>query len=331
MTSSSSYFQPQTLDIDSGIFDRNLRIVDELNDKDSTSSSAASFQRSSSTQNKITELSQKILSSAEDYPSVQVTPTPGLCIKTKNVKNEKVFINLCKIQEIPPPPPLSEQELCDIISKDDYSNPYKVPMSISAPRKEEDKTGNPCWAADVAINSVWFDSEMENSIVFTTFVINLAMEGLCDKYGDDVNLDRNGWNILKNKKYLGKVQRHHIQQRSNKIKEVQEADKIQLPSNLNKKLNKKEFLIEEHKSKPIFKIIKDPIEGTPEHLVVVVQLPGIKSNQDIALDVGEDRLCLETSIHFLDIFVPFQIISKDVVAQFHRDKRDLSITLPLKH
>ena len=53
---------------------------------------------------------------------------------------------------------------------------------------------------------------MANSIAFTTFVINVAMEGLCEKYGDEANLDRQNWVILKNKKYLGTLQRHHIQQ-----------------------------------------------------------------------------------------------------------------------
>ena len=38
---------------------------------------------------------------------------------------------------------------------------------------------------------------MVNSIAFRTFVINVAMEGLCEKYGDEVNLDRQNWVILK--------------------------------------------------------------------------------------------------------------------------------------
>ena len=55
----------------------------------------------------------------------KVTPTPGMCIKTKNVKDEKVFINLCKIQEIPPAPPLSEEKLKDIIASEDYSSDFR--------------------------------------------------------------------------------------------------------------------------------------------------------------------------------------------------------------
>ena len=48
-----------------------------------------------------------------------------MCIKTKNVKDEKVFINLCKIQEIPPAPPLSEDKLKDIIASEDYSADFR--------------------------------------------------------------------------------------------------------------------------------------------------------------------------------------------------------------
>ena len=63
-------------------------------------------------------------------PIFKVTPTPGMCIKTKNVKDEKVFINLCKIQEIPPAPPLSEDKLKDIIASEDYSADFRYYIYI---------------------------------------------------------------------------------------------------------------------------------------------------------------------------------------------------------
>ena len=44
-------------------------------------------------------------------------------------------------------------------------------------RKEKDKSGAECFAADVAVNSDWFSSTMEPSEVFTAFVITVAMEG----------------------------------------------------------------------------------------------------------------------------------------------------------
>jgi hypothetical protein len=87
-------------------------------------------------------------------------------------------------------------------------------MSLGAPRKETDKSGGPCQSCDVAVNTAWYEDTMENNLTFTTFLVHVAMEGLCEKYGDVANLDRQNWSILKNKKYMGKGQRHHIQQRA---------------------------------------------------------------------------------------------------------------------
>ena len=50
-------------------------------------------------------------------------------------------------------------------------------MSLGGPREEKDKSGSSCTACDVAINTVWFEDVMYDSIAFTTFVVNIAMEG----------------------------------------------------------------------------------------------------------------------------------------------------------
>ena len=77
-------------------------------------------------------------------------------------------------------------------------------MSLMAPRSEKDKSGKDCYACDVAVNSVWYDQTMVDSLTFTTFLVTVAMEGLCNKYGDTCNLDRQNWSILRNKRYMGK-------------------------------------------------------------------------------------------------------------------------------
>ena len=59
-------------------------------------------------------------------------------------------------------------------------------MSLGAPRPEKDKSGSPCLVSDVAVNSMWMEDNVAESIVFTTFVVSVAMEGLCEKYGDKV-------------------------------------------------------------------------------------------------------------------------------------------------
>ena len=177
-------FQPQTLDVDETIMDKSLRIVDDLPVAPKIHNAP-------------------ILPSDRTLPVVQVTPNPGLCVKTKNLDGVKVFINLCKILEIPPPPPLSEEKLQDIIANEDYGTDFRVPMSLGSPRNEKDKSGGACLACDVAINSVWFDDVMFDSITFTTFVVNVAMEGLCEKYGDQVNLDRQKLDDSEEQKVLG--------------------------------------------------------------------------------------------------------------------------------
>merc|ERR550519_1148428 len=55
---------------------------------------------------------------AAAYPSLLATPSPGICVKTKTDGGDKFFINLCKLNEIPSPPPITEQELEDMIEKE---------------------------------------------------------------------------------------------------------------------------------------------------------------------------------------------------------------------
>ena len=37
---------------------------------------------------------------APEYPSLTVVPKPGLCVKTKNDKGIKFFINICRLSEV---------------------------------------------------------------------------------------------------------------------------------------------------------------------------------------------------------------------------------------
>ncbi len=103
-----------------------------------------------------------------DLPSVEVTPEAGMCVKTRNIAGQKVFVNVCKINEIPPARPISEEQLRSVIAEEDYASDFRVPMSLGAPREEKDKSGGPCHCADVAVNSAWYEDTMENNLTFTT-------------------------------------------------------------------------------------------------------------------------------------------------------------------
>merc|ERR1719186_534718 len=265
------------------------------------------------------------------YPSVLATPSPGLCVKTKTDGGEKFFINLCKLNEIPSPPPITEKELEDMIEKEDYSNLWRVPMSIGAPRKETDKSGGSCWAADVAVNKKWFEDTMLASQCFTGFVITVAIEGLGDKHPSNARLDRQNWLILKNKKYLGdKVPQHRIQQRGGAG--IQEVGVNQVNYEENPDAKDSKVLIKEidGEREPKFKIVKDPVVD-PDFLVATVEMPGVRSKRELTLDMGEDRVVVEARKvgYLLDIFLPYRLNQDNCGAQFNQLTQQLTITMPI--
>ena len=322
-------FQPAKLDVDSSILDSGLKIVDEPEDQIS--------QLFPSSQRKSNNPINTLLSAGEaEYQTATVVPKPGICVKTKNATGTKFFINLCKLAEIPAPPPIEESELSRLIESEDYTNLWRVPMSLGAPRRENDKSGTECWAAEVAVNSVWFDKTMAPSDLFTGFVLTIAMEGLCDKYGEDARLDRDKWTVLKNKKFMGDLDKcpaHRVQLRQNLITETMEkhspgSSQIIKPSVHSPA--KKSMIIEEIEDKerePDYKIFREP----DNRLRCEVKLPGINSVKDIVLDVGEDRIvvtAVKTS-HLLDVFLPVNLDNDKASARFVIDDHTLNLSVPI--
>jgi len=333
-----SSFQPAKLDVDPSILDSNLMIVSNLEAEQLNSLFPSVVSK------------EKHLSSLlpeDDFPSTTAIPKPGLCVKTKDIDGTKFFINLCKLTEIPPPPPIEESELTRMIETEDYTNLWRVPMSLGAPRKEKDKSGNTCTVAEVAINTSWFDGTMSDSMVFISFVVTVAMEGLADKYGNDARLDRQNWTILKNKKFLGEsCPPHRIQQRptsgieqlegkepsGSMIKELKSGE-----SGLEHSLKRDEKCVRTKEKKilstdrePEFKIIKRPIIN-PTELEATIWLPGVKSSKEITLDVGGDRIVMTCTKqqYLLDIFLPFSLDNDNCYASYQSKEQVLSVGIPL--
>ena len=155
-------FAPARLEVDPSILDTNLLVVGGRDEEQLASLLPPSLLPTS----KVEELDS--LLPAPDYPSVTAVPRPGICVKTRNAAGAKFFLNLCKLAEVPPPPPMEAAELERMIAEEDYSNLWRVPMSLGQPRQEGDKAGSECWAAEVAVNAAWFDSTMKESEVYTS-------------------------------------------------------------------------------------------------------------------------------------------------------------------
>jgi len=305
-----SNYQPAKLDVDSSLLDSQLSFVQNSTEDEIDKL----FFNQMKQDNKIETLIPE-----EEYSSVTVYPKPGLCVKTKNDKGMKFFLNLCRVDEIPAPTPMKEEELERMIAEEDYENLWRVPMSIGAPRKEKDKSGGECFAADVAVNSDWFSSTMEPSEVFTAFVITVAMEGLGDKHSKEARLDRDSWTVLKNKKYLGdKVPPHCIQKRaSHGIKPVQQN-------------NNKGKTEAQQRRQPLFKLEKNR-KVNPTEMKAEVYLPGVFSLNQITLNVGEDRILLETKTgnFYLDIFLPVNLNNDNCESWFNKSTNILHLRSPL--
>ena len=60
-----------------------------------------------------------------------------------------------------------------MIAEEDYSNLWRVPMSLGEPRKEKDKSGAECWAAEVAINTNWFEQMAASRVTHHTFFFGI--------------------------------------------------------------------------------------------------------------------------------------------------------------
>lgn len=307
MNKAPAQFLPQTLEVDERLFDKSLRIVG--NDNASSSDNEVLVRQ---------DQRKNILQATTDpaLPAITVIPDAGMCVKSKNVQEQKFFINFCKINAIPPARPISEEALQAIIASEDYATDYKIPMSLGAPRNEKDKSGKDCLACDVAVNSVWYDETMQDSLTFTTFLVNLAMEGLCDKYGDVCNIDRQNWSILRNKRYMGKLQRHTIEQRANMTKIQDLSQDTAGPTTT--KLEKPQLIL-----------VKEPHDAEhPKRLVATINLPRMVSRTQISLEVGEDRLVmLGDKYYSLDIFLPYMIVPSSSHANFHREDRVLTVTM----
>ena len=88
-------FQPARLEVDGGILDRSLQILPPPSGMDAEAEKL--FAAAPAARAPILSATDAAL-----LPALDVTPEPGICVKTRNLAGGKVFVNVCKINEIPP-------------------------------------------------------------------------------------------------------------------------------------------------------------------------------------------------------------------------------------
>lgn len=113
-------FQPSRLEVDGGIIDRNLQIL-----TNSSSSLESEAEKLFLPPQPSLLTSGSAAGSDALLPSIDVTPDPGMCVKTTNLAGDKVFVNVCKINEIPPARPISEEQLQNIVAEENYATDFR--------------------------------------------------------------------------------------------------------------------------------------------------------------------------------------------------------------
>ncbi|XP_029914946.1 PIH1 domain-containing protein 1 [Myripristis murdjan] len=248
---------------------------------------------------------------SENPDSKVIRPQPGMCVKTLSQPDkQKIFINICQSNSVPPPPELSKEELVELLESEDPTG-YRVPMSLGEPHTEIDNSSQGCTAYDVVINQEFFN-KCQKDPLFQQFLILVSLEGLENKYSLELSRD---WKVLKNRKFFGSLNEQNIRTRSRPV--IQELQPQKCPTAAAKR--------------PEFSLLVEPPAGDPEYLIAEIQLPGVPSSRSLVLDVGEDRLVLTArpSLFHLDIFHPFLIDQEKSVAQYNTNTQILTVTMPV--
>jgi len=276
------------------------------------------------------------------HRATAIKPIQGLCVKTRDSDKNKVFLNICTSDAIPAPEDITEEELIKILESDDVSN-FRVPMSIGQPHSENDKAGESCDAYDVVISPEFF-KKMNDSPLFHNFFMVATMEGIEQKYS--LELDKNGWNVLKNKKYHGTMPTTAIRTTVPLVQELSdvrhwnasEAGAISVnPEDTS--ITAPKPLITEISTKTNTSGSKKPEKQTPKlvmhkvdngtMLEADIDLPTMMNGKAIDISVGEDRLVVETPNHFLDVFLPLSLNNSQVSAHFITSSRILNVRVPI--
>ncbi|XP_026465543.1 PIH1 domain-containing protein 1-like [Ctenocephalides felis] len=296
------------LDVDESIMEKNLFVMPDSVDP----------------------LEKLIQPATSTMPFKIVKPSPGLCVKTHTIPdNKKVFVNICQTDAVPPPKDITTDELLDILGSMDADS-YKIPMSIGEPKNDIDNKKQSVIVIDIAIHPSYFVKIIDDDI-FKSFLFRVVFEALEFKHNITVNHEE--FIILKNKKAFGQLQSHKIQDR-----DLAKMKGIEIPGDQNNEdTKKKQPMIEEvmdilpKTRTPQYRILREPDIGEPKKLLGEFLLTGVFSTKEFYLDIGEDRIVLEApnSGFFLDIFIPYNINQDGVAAEFNKHSSILKVTMPV--
>uniref|UniRef100_A0A2P2I7V0 PIH1 domain-containing protein 1 n=1 Tax=Hirondellea gigas TaxID=1518452 RepID=A0A2P2I7V0_9CRUS len=281
---------------------------------------------------------------------------------------EKVFLNFCTSEHIPAPEDITGQELIEILDSEDPSN-FRIPMSIGPLHEEKDKSGEKCSAYDIVVNPSFLDKSKDDTL-FNNFFVIATIEALEEKYGiilDKQNWTtlRNkhyfGTAALQSVKTEMPLVTELRSGKSNKAPDVASAALIEVKSSaqnclevlpqddvVNKNKDKHARLLSTISSKKYSEceqtskrtpecVVRRVLSGTKDQqnreLVAVtayIKLPGLSTGAGVSVLVGEDRVVLDSSLHYLDLMLPCSLLPDAATAHFATQTQTMVVTVPVQ-
>ncbi|XP_076629272.1 PIH1 domain containing 1 isoform X2 [Colletes latitarsis] len=277
-----------------------------------------------------------IIKQPNSKPFFIIQPTPGICVKIKTDSGEKIFLNICTSDKIPAPEDISEVKLLEILSEENPN--FTVPMSIGSERLESDRGGSLCTTYDIAINTAYFQKCQENKN-FIWFTILVIMNGISDKFKKTLNLEK--YVILKNRKVMGKLQQHRIENREPRTHSQIKKPLIEEIKSPAKNTYGKEADINQSENVPLestvdsklsYVLLKQPLKKTATHLIGLFQMPKGIAGKDVEVLLDENRIVItvnKTNLTY-DLSVPYTINIMHVKCLLDKDLRVLRLDMPVQ-
>ncbi|ORY97937.1 pre-RNA processing PIH1/Nop17-domain-containing protein [Syncephalastrum racemosum] len=128
----------------------------------------------------------------DDFRTATIQPEPGFVIKTHILRSKKskpktrVYVNVCHAADIPPPPVMPESQIQKAMNAEPDAT-YRVPLSLTPPRYEQDESGNTIMIADACINTQAY-LRTERDLDYRLYIIELSIEWVEEK--EDLELSR---------------------------------------------------------------------------------------------------------------------------------------------
>ncbi|TPX43434.1 hypothetical protein SeMB42_g04369 [Synchytrium endobioticum] len=262
-------------------------------------------------------------SAKESKERFEIIPEPGFVLKTTNKKKVgewpegiKVFVNVCHSPHIPAPPPASDEEVLEAINAGDRES-YRLPTSLSAPRRDTDKVGRECCVFDVCVhtNALQMASRLED---YQTFLMQMILQYIEEK--SKMQLSGISFPKMRSKGRLAK----HIIYRPKRPMVVENAPVLSNQKTATPPLAAKSK--QKTLPAPTYELIPTPLGGRPQNLLVKVYLPTVESTKDAELDLEPDKLFLHVpNTHDLSVALPWIIDIHNATAEFDRNVRQLNV------